>query len=170
MLNRVTLIGHLGADPEIRHTQDGRKIANFRMATSEQWKDKDTGERRDRAEWHSIVVFNEQLADVAAKYLKKGSKVYIEGMLQTRDWEDKEGIKRWTTEVVLKTYAGTIKMLDPSGSGRPPASDNPDAYGQGDSYDTRRSASNGGTTLPPKTGGGGRHELDDDIPFAPEFR
>ena len=111
-VNKVILIGNLGADPEVRHTQDGRAICNMRLATSESWRDKQSGERRERTEWHSVVIFNEQLSKIAQQYLKKGSKVYIEGQLQTRKWQDSSGNDRYTTEVVLQNYAGQLTMLD----------------------------------------------------------
>jgi single-strand DNA-binding protein len=111
-LNRVTLIGNLGKDPEIRTTQDGREIANLTVATSESWKDKHTGERKERTEWHRVVIFNEGLAGVARQYLRKGSKVYLEGQLQTRKWTDKDGIERYSTEVVLQGFGAALILLD----------------------------------------------------------
>jgi single-strand DNA-binding protein len=111
-VNKVILIGNLGADPEVRHTQDGRSIVTMRLATTENWRDKQTGERREKTEWHSIVIFNEPIAKVAQQYLKKGSKVYLEGQLQTRKWQDNSGNDRYTTEVVLQNYAGQLTMLD----------------------------------------------------------
>jgi len=110
-LNRATLIGNLGADPEIRSTQDGRKIVNLRIATSETWRDKNTGERKEKTEWHRVVIFNENLAKVAEQYLRKGSKVYLEGQLQTRSW-DKDGVKQYATEIVLQGFNGVMTMLD----------------------------------------------------------
>lgn len=111
-LNRATLIGNLGADPEIRSTQDGRKIVNLRIATSESWRDKNTGERKEKTEWHRVVIFNEALAKVAEQYLRKGSKVYLEGKIQTRDWTDAKGEKKYATEIVLQEFNGTLTMLD----------------------------------------------------------
>ncbi len=111
-VNKVILIGNLGADPEVRHTQDGRPICNMRLATTESWRDKQSGERREKTEWHSVVIFNEQLSKIAQQYLKKGSKVYIEGQLQTRKWQDNSGNDRYTTEVVLQNYAAQLTMLD----------------------------------------------------------
>lgn len=111
-LNRVTLIGNLGKDPEIRSTQDGREIANLTLATSESWKDKNSGERKEKTEWHRVVIFNEGLVSVVKTYLKKGSKVYLEGALQTRKWTDKDGNEKYSTEVVLQGFGGTIIMLD----------------------------------------------------------
>ena len=112
MLNKAILIGNLGADPEIRNTQDGRKIANLRLATTESWRDKTSGERKSRTEWHRIVIFNEGLAKVAEQYLKKGSKVYVEGQIQTRKWTDQNGADKYTTEIVLQNFGGTLVMLD----------------------------------------------------------
>jgi single-strand DNA-binding protein len=117
-VNKVILVGNLGADPEIRHTQDGRAIANLRIATSESWKDKSTGERKEKTEWHRVVIFNEGLCKVAEQYLKKGSKVYIEGALQTRKWTDKDGVEKYSTEIVLHGFNSTLTMIDkPSQSG-----------------------------------------------------
>ena len=117
-VNKVTLIGNLGADPEIRHTQDGRSIGNLRIATSESWKDKATGERKEKTEWHTVTIFSEGLCKVAEQYLKKGSKVYVEGQLQTRKWQDKDGNDRYSTEVVLQGYNATLVMLDGPAGGR----------------------------------------------------
>src|SRR5687767_11730382 len=111
-VNKVILVGNLGADPEVRHTQDGRPIVNLRVATSESWRDKSTGERREKTEWHRVVIFSEGLAKVAEQYLKKGSKVYLEGALQTRKWEDQQGQERYTTEVVLQGFSSQLTMLD----------------------------------------------------------
>ncbi len=117
-VNKVILIGNLGTDPEVRYTQDGRPICNLSVATSESWRDKQSGEKRERTEWHRVVIYNEQLCKVAQQYLKKGSKVYLEGQLQTRKWQDNSGQDRYTTEVVLQNYSGQLTMLD----GRPGAS------------------------------------------------
>lgn len=114
-INKVILVGNLGADPEIRSTQDGREIANLSIATSDSWKDKVTGEKREKTEWHRVVIFNEGLVRVVKNYLKKGSKVYIEGALQTRKWQDKSGVDKYTTEVVLQGYGGQLAMLDGKG-------------------------------------------------------
>lgn len=141
-VNKVILIGNLGADPEIRRTGDGRPVANLRIATSESWKDKNTGERREKTEWHRVVVFNEGLCGVIERYLKKGAKVYIEGALQTRKWTDKDGVERYTTEVVLQGFNSSLTMLDTNGS---EAGDNAPAQ-------TGRRASL-------------KDELDDEIPF-----
>lgn len=111
-VNRVTLLGHLGADPEVRRTQDGRAIVNLRVATSDTWRDKASGERREKTEWHRVVIFNDGIAKVAEQYLRKGSKVYLEGSLQTREWEDQQGQKRYATEVVLQAFGGQLVLLD----------------------------------------------------------
>ncbi|QTN02410.1 single-stranded DNA-binding protein [Ochrobactrum sp. EEELCW01] len=116
-VNKVILVGNLGADPEIRRTNNGDIIANLRIATSESWRDRQTGERKDRTEWHSVVIFNENLAKVAEQYLKKGAKVYIEGALQTRKWQDQNGNDRYSTEVVLQKFRGELQMLDSRGEG-----------------------------------------------------
>src|SRR5204863_5901698 len=111
-VNKVILVGNLGKDPEIRRTQDGRPIANLSLATSESWRDKASGERKEKTEWHRVVIFNKNLADVAEKYLKKGAKVYVEGQLQTRKWTDKDGAEKYSTEVVLQNFRGELTMLD----------------------------------------------------------
>ncbi|WP_283771450.1 MULTISPECIES: single-stranded DNA-binding protein [unclassified Chelatococcus] len=159
-VNKVILLGHLGRDPEARRGNDGNPIVNFRMATSETWRDKATGERRERAEWHSVVVFNENLAKIAEQYLRKGSKVYVEGQLQTRKWQDKDGQDRYTTEVVLQRFRGEITLLDSQRNGPPPA-DDPDQYG---TTSTRDSSAGGNAYADRKTGKYSA-DLDDDIPF-----
>ena len=116
-INKVILIGHLGADPEVRRLNSGDMVVNLRIATSESWRDRQTGERRDRTEWHSVVIFNENLAKVAEQYLRKGAKVYIEGALQTRKWQDQNGNDRYTTEIVLQKYRGELQMLDSKSEG-----------------------------------------------------
>jgi len=123
-LNKVTLIGNLGRDPEVRFSQDGKKIANLSLATSEKWKDKATGEQREKTEWHRIVIFNKGLAGVAEKYLKKGSKIYVEGMLQTRKWTDNSGVEKYTTEIVLQNFHGELVMLNKVTETDTPPSDN----------------------------------------------
>lgn len=157
-VNKVILIGNLGADPEIRRTQDGRPIANLRLATSESWRDRNTGERRERTEWHRVVVFSEGLCRVVEQYLKKGSKIYVEGQLQTREWEDQQGQKRYTTEVAVQGFGGVITMLDGrSGGGGD--------YERGGGYGGERS---GGGYGDRSGGAGGRpadEPFDDDIPF-----
>ena len=116
-VNKVILIGNLGKDPEIRRTQDGRPIANLSVATSESWRDKASGEKKEKTEWHRVVIFNKNLADVAEKYLRKGAKVYLEGALQTRKWTDKDGAEKYATEIVLQRFNGTLVMLDGRGEG-----------------------------------------------------
>ena len=119
-INKVIIVGNLGRDPEVRATQDGKKIVSFSVATSEAWKDRNSGERKERSEWHRIVIFNEHLANIAEQYLKKGSKVYLEGQLQTRKWTDNSGTEKYTTEVVLQNYRGELQMLDNKQQGRSP--------------------------------------------------
>ena len=116
-VNKVILVGNLGRDPEARFTQDGTKIVNFSMATSESWKDRQSGERREKTEWHRVVIFNEHLAEIAEKYLHKGSKVYVEGQLQTRKWQGNDGVEKYTTEVILNRFRGELTMLDSRGEG-----------------------------------------------------
>ena len=160
-VNKVILVGNLGRDPEIRSTQDGTRIANLSVATSENWRDKATGERKERTEWHRVVVFNDRLVDVIEKYLKKGAKVYLEGALQTRKWTDNSGQERYTTEVVLQRYRGELTMLDGRGGG-----------GGGEGYAEEAPAEEYAAASPRAGVGGGRaerrapvQELDDEIPF-----
>lgn len=127
-VNKVILVGNLGRDPEVRFNPEGGKIVNLSLATGESWKDKATGERRDRTEWHRVVIFNERLAEVAERYLKKGSKIFLEGQLQTRKWTDQEGKERYTTEIVISRYRGELTMLDNRGSAEEGGS--PDNSGQ----------------------------------------
>ena len=164
-VNKVILVGNLGADPEIRRTQDGRPIANLRVATSETWRDKNTGERREKTEWHRVVIFNEGLCKIAEQYLKKGSKVYLEGALQTRKWQDKDGQDRYSTEVVLQGFNSQLTMLDGRSGGGGAGADNGDDFGSA-------GVSGGGSRRQPAMagggggGGGGRGgDLDDEIPF-----
>jgi single-strand DNA-binding protein len=159
-VNKVILVGNLGADPEIRRTQDGRPIANLSIATSESWRDKNSGERKEKTEWHRVVIFNEGLCKVAEQYLKKGAKVYIEGALQTRKWQDKDGKDKYSTEVVLQGFNSTLTMLDgrSGGGGGSFASDEGGggSFGSGGGSSQRRSV--------PASGGGGG-DMNDDIPF-----
>lgn len=154
-VNKVTLIGNLGRDPDIRRANNGDPIANLRIATSEHWKDRDTGERKERTEWHSVVIFNEGLAKIAEQYLKKGSKVYVEGQLVTRKWTDQGGVERYTTEVVLLRFRGALVLLDHTPSNGPPKAGDASDYG---TTSTRPSA-------PPTSAGNFSSDLDDDIPF-----
>ena len=155
-VNKVILIGNLGADPEIRRTQDGRPIANLRVATSESWRDKATGERKEKTEWHRVVIFNEGLCRIAEQYLKKGSKVYLEGALQTRKWTDKDGHERYSTEVVLQGFNSQLTMLDTRGSGGASA-DSDDFGSSGPSAARERK--------PALAGAGKSADMDDEIPF-----
>ncbi|PCK85685.1 single-stranded DNA-binding protein [Rhizobium sophoriradicis] len=166
-VNKVILVGNVGADPEIRRTQDGRPIANLRIATSETWRDRNSGERREKTEWHTVVVFNEGLCKVVEQYVKKGAKLYIEGQLQTRKWQDQQGQDRYSTEVVLQGFSSTLTMLDGRGDGASSGfgggrggSSNND-YGDDYGAPSSSSSSNRGG------GGGGNfsRDLDDDIPF-----
>lgn len=159
-LNKVQLMGRLGADPEMRRTQAGDTIANLRLATSETWRDKASGEKRERTEWHQVVIFNQRLAEVAEKYLKKGNLVFVEGMLCTRSWEDQSGQKRYTTEVVLKAFSGDL-ILMPQGNGGRPGAGSTDDYGT----TTTRATTTRDTGSTPPTRGGFDRDLDDEIPF-----
>ncbi len=154
-INKVILVGNLGADPEVRATQDGREICNLRLATSESWKDKNTGERREKTEWHRVVIFNDALVRVAKDYLHKGSKIYVEGQLQTRKWTNKEGQEQYSTEVVLQGFNGNLTMLDTKGSG--------ERSGGGD-YGDRGGSSSYGQSQPQRARAV-EAELDDEIPF-----
>jgi single-strand DNA-binding protein len=152
-LNKVILVGNLGKDPEIRQTTAGKKVASFSLATNESWKDRETGERRQRTEWHRVVVFNERLADVVEQYVKGGQKVLVEGQLATRKWQGQDGQDRYTTEVVLQPYNGNLEMLSGRGNGPPPAED-------GDAYGTTRTTDPG-----PDQRRDYSADLDDEIPF-----
>ncbi|PEQ11327.1 single-stranded DNA-binding protein [Novosphingobium sp. PC22D] len=175
-LNKVMLIGNLGADPEIRSFQNGGKVANLRIATSESWKDRNTGERQERTEWHSVAIFSEGLVGVVERYLRKGSKVYVEGQLQTRKWQDQSGNDRYSTEVVIRGMNGTLTMLDGApGGGGSRGGGGGDWGGGGRSQQGgddwgRGSSSGGGSSRGGDDwgrGGGGSlgDDLDDDIPF-----
>jgi single-strand DNA-binding protein len=161
-VNKVILVGNLGKDPEIRRTQDGRPIANLSVATSETWRDKNSGERKEKTEWHRVVIFNEGLCKVAEQYLKKGAKVYIEGALQTRKWTDQAGVEKYSTEVVLQGFNSTLTMLDGrSGGGGGSFGDEPGGdFGSSGPVSSapRRAVAAGG-------GGGRNNDMDDDIPF-----
>jgi single-strand DNA-binding protein len=169
-VNKVILVGNLGRDPEVRHTQDGQKIVHLAIATSERWRDRNSGENRERTEWHRVVIFNERLGEVAERYLAKGRSVYLEGTLQTRKWQDQSGQERYTTEVVLQRFRGELVLLggrDEGGfaSAGPPADDQAE-WGSGPSQPARGAG-------PGRAGGGRRREpgsesfddLDDEIPF-----
>ncbi|WP_439111595.1 single-stranded DNA-binding protein [Lentibacter sp.] len=160
-VNKVILIGNLGRDPEVRTFQNGGKVCNLRIATSETWKDKSSGERRERTEWHSVAIFSEPLARVAEQYLKKGSKVYIEGQLETRKWQDQSGADRYSTEVVLRPYTSTLTMLDGRGEG----GGNGGSFGGGGggSYGGGQDDRFGGPSEPQQVGN--NSDFDDEIPF-----
>lgn len=160
-VNKVILVGNLGADPEIRRLNSGDPVVNIRVATSESWRDKNSGERKEKTEWHNVVIFNDNLAKVAEQYLKKGMKVYVEGQLQTRKWQDQSGQDRYTTEIVLQKFRGELQMLDARGGeggqvgqGRGGGSD----FGQSGPTDVSRGGGSRG-------GGGSSRDLDDEIPF-----
>lgn len=156
-VNKVILVGNLGADPEVRRLNSGDPVVNLRIATSETWRDRNTGERQERTEWHRVVIFNDNLAKVAEQYLKKGAKVYIEGQLQTRKWQDQSGQDRYSTEVVLQKFRGELQMLDSRGQG----GENQIDQGGGRSSDFGQS----GPAEPAGGGGGYSRDLDDEIPF-----
>ena len=178
-VNKVILVGNLGRDPEVRRLGSGEPVVNLRIATSETWRDKQSGERKERTEWHSVVIFNENLAKVAEQYLKKGSKVYLEGQLATRKWQDQQGVEKYTTEIVLQRFRGELTILDSRGQG------GSDEYGEGGggSFEDRSSGGGsfgrqspmgggGGSRQPAMSGGGSgggssrsSSHLDDDIPF-----
>jgi len=164
-VNKVILIGNLGKDPEVRNAQDGTKIVNLTLATSETWNDRASGERKERTEWHRVVIFNDRIADVAERFLRKGRKVYVEGSLQTRKWTDQQGQERFTTEVVIGRFNGSLTLLDSAGGGA--------EAGEGGGRGGERGMDRGGGTPAPRGGragwdapkGGGGKDLDDEIPF-----
>lgn len=190
-VNKVILVGNLGRDPESRSFQNGGKVVNLRVATSEQWKDRNTGERRDKTEWHSVAIFNEALANVAERYLRKGSKVYLEGQLQTRKWTDQAGVEKYSTEVVLQGFNAVMVLLDRAeggagggmgGGGGSSWGDDNGGYGGGSSGGGFGGGSGGGSSFGGGSGGGSRgggagsgggsrnsdpfsSDLDDDVPF-----
>ena len=153
-VNKVILVGNLGRDPEVRHTQNGTAIVHLSVATSESWKDKASGERKEKTEWHRVVIFNERLGEITQKYLSKGSKVYLEGQLQTRKWTDQNGVEKYTTEIVLGRFRGELTMLDGRSEGR---GDGGGGYGGG--------GGGGESGGPSGASSGGGSELDDEIPF-----
>ncbi len=161
-VNKVILVGNLGKDPEIRTTQEGKEIGSFSIATSESWKDKNSGERKEKTEWHRIVVFNPGLMTVVKQYLKKGSKIYIEGSLQTRKWQDQSGQEKYTTEIVLQPFTSTLTILDSrntsgsTGGGESHKNDNRNSYGNSDSNVMGQASDNSNDFS---------HGLDDEIPF-----
>ena len=160
-VNKVILVGNLGKDPDVRHTQDGKAIVNLSIATTDSWRDKGSGERKEKTEWHRVVIFNENIAKVAEQYLKKGSQVYIEGQLQTRKWTDKDGVEKYSTEVVLQNFGGTLTML----GGKPGGGDSTaSGFGGGDDF-----GSSSPMEKPRGSGGAARQtfsrDLDDEVPF-----
>jgi single-strand DNA-binding protein len=162
-VNKVILVGNLGRDPEVRRLNSGEPVVNLRIATSETWKDKGSGERKEKTEWHSVVIFNENLARVAEQYLKKGSKVYLEGQLQTRKWQDQQGVEKYSTEIVLQRFRGELTILDSRGGG---ASE----FGEEEPGQISRGGDFGRSSpmdrKPAAAGAGSRYtDLDDDIPF-----
>jgi single-strand DNA-binding protein len=168
-VNKVIIVGNLGRDPEVRSFQNGGKVVNLNIATSETWRDKSSGERKERTEWHRVSILNEPLAKVAEQYLKKGSKVYIEGQLETRKWQDQSGAEKYSTEIVLRPYRGELTLLDGREGGG-------SGGGGGGGYDDRDSGYDGGGSgggyggggggrAPAGGGGGGRSDMDDEIPF-----
>lgn len=166
-VNKVILIGNLGRDPEVRSFQNGGKVCNLRIATSETWKDRNSGERKERTEWHSVAIFSEPLARVAEQYLRKGSKVYLEGQLETRKWQDKDGQDRYSTEVVLRPYTSTLTMLDGRGEGGGQGGQGGQQGGympedRSGGYDSGPSQSGGRGA---QGGYGGGSDMDDEIPF-----
>ncbi len=176
-VNKVILIGNLGRDPEVRSFQNGGKVVNLRIATSETWRDRNTGERKERTEWHSVAIFSEPLAKIAEQYLRKGSTVYIEGALETRKWQDQSGADRYTTEVVLRPYSGNLTLLGGRGEGGGSGGGMDDRGGY-DDYGSGQGGGGGGTggggarggygggsTGGAAGGGGGRADMDDEIPF-----
>lgn len=168
-VNKVILVGNLGRDPEIRSTQDGQRVANLNLATSESWRDRVSGERKERTEWHRVVIFNERLVEIAEKYLRKGSKIYVEGQLQTRKWTDQQGQERYTTEVALNRFRGELTMLDGAG-GRGGGAMEPAYDDGGFGADPGSSPRYGGTgpstgNAPGGRGRSTRDDLDDEIPF-----
>ncbi|MDF3033986.1 MAG: Single-strand binding protein [Alphaproteobacteria bacterium] len=166
-VNKAILVGNLGRDPEVRFSPDGGKIVTLSVATSEYWKDKTSGERRDRTEWHRVVVFNDKLAEVCEKYLKKGSKVYLEGQLQTRKWTDQQGHERYTTEVVLARYRGELTMLDARSGGIEDqgSSDHHDSFPSSPSSGGGSSGGFGAGLSTGPLGSGGGPSLNDEVPF-----
>ncbi|MBN9254567.1 MULTISPECIES: single-stranded DNA-binding protein [unclassified Mesorhizobium] len=170
-VNKVILVGNLGADPEVRRLNSGDAVVNIRVATSESWRDKNSGERKEKTEWHNVVIFNDQLAKVAEQYLKKGMKVYVEGQLQTRKWQDQTGNDRYTTEVVLQKFRGELQMLDARGEGGGQVGSYAGGGNSSRGSDFGQSGPNdggfsrGGGSSRGGGGGGSSRELDDEIPF-----
>ena len=160
-VNKVILVGNLGRDPEVKSMQDGRSMVNMSVATSETWRDRQSGERKERTEWHRVVIFNENLAKIAEQYLKKGAKVYLEGQLQTRKYTDKDGVEKYSTEVVLQQYRGELTMLDARGGGDSGFANGGDSFGQSSPMERPRGSS-GGAARPQQNFA---RDLDDEVPF-----
>ena len=160
-VNKVILIGNLGTDPDVRSMQSGDEVANLSIATSESWSDKASGERKERTQWHKVVIFNQPLIKVAKNYLKKGAKVYIEGQLETRKWQDKDGKDQYTTEIVLRPYRGELTMLDGRGGGGGASNDYGSDSSSGGGYSSGGNYGGGGSSAPR----GKVDEMEDDIPF-----
>lgn len=172
-VNKVTLVGNLGKDPEIRNLHSGGRVASLSLATSESWKDRSTGERKERTEWHKVVIWNDNLVGVVERFVRKGSKIYVEGQLETRKWTDNAGVDRYVTEVVLRQYRGEIVLLDSAnanGAGRDQGGRDREGYGYGDRPGAGQSYGGGGEGY---GGGAGRRppadDLDDEIPFVVPF-
>ena len=161
-VNKVILVGNLGRDPEVRHSQGNQKIVNLRIATSERWRDRQSGDNKERTEWHSVVIFNENLADIAERYLRKGSPVYVEGQLRTRKWTDQGGQERSTTEVVLSRFRGELTLLGGRGEGGGTEIGSPEDFGGASGYRSRDAGSGPSERRRPT---GVAERLDDDIPF-----
>jgi single-strand DNA-binding protein len=168
-INKVILVGNLGREPEFRSTQDGREVCNFPLATSESWRDKNTQERKEKTEWHRVVIFNPGLVTIAKNYLKKGSKIYLEGALQTRKWQDASGVEKYTTEVILQGFNSTLMMLDNKGGGSSENhyDDTPSSFGQTSSISAEPSSggSYGATNQNQQMAYAATEEIDDEIPF-----
>ncbi len=166
-VNKVILVGNLGRDPEVRRLNSGDPVVNLRIATSETWRDKASGEKRDRTEWHSVVIFNENLARVAENYLRKGTRVYVEGQLQTRKWQDRDGQDRYTTEIVLQRYRGELQILSAKGEDGGGYAAMSDDRGEAGGYGGGFNQNTGGQGSGGRESGGAREsfELDDEIPF-----
>ena len=166
-VNKVILVGNLGRDPEVRSFPNGGKVCNLRIATSESWRDKSTGERKERTEWHSVAIFNENLAKIAEQYLRKGSKVYVEGQLETRKWQDQSGAERYTTEVVLRAFRGELTLLDGRDGGGSGGGSQSSGYDEGQGGGQGGGSFGGGYADRggPSSGGSARADLDDEIPF-----
>jgi single-strand DNA-binding protein len=166
-VNKVILVGNLGRDPEVRRLNSGEPVVNLRIATSETWKDKGTGERKEKTEWHQVVIFNENLARVAEQYLKKGSKVYVEGQLQTRKWTDQSGVEKYSTEIVLQRFRGELTILDGRGGGSSEQGDEePGQISRGGDFGRSSPMERRPAPAASSSGGGSRYsDLDDDIPF-----